>query len=109
MTPPGTAVRLTQSGAYDAAFEAFVAPDGTWTAEGGTYVTRGRTSRRLSDRERAALARLVAAADGADSPGVSDGAAFETDLVVGQRTWRWAGPPPAGPLAALTAWLASPT
>lgn len=101
-------VRLTQAGTYDAAFEVTVGADGAWTAEGGTYVTRGRTSRRLSDRECVALARLVAAADGADAPGVPGGAAFETTLVAGDRTWRWAGPPPDGPLAALAAWLVAP-
>ncbi len=101
----GPAVHYRQSGSYDADFEAAVSPDGIWTAEGGTYVTRGRTSRRLTRAERIDLARLVAATEGLRVSTRPAGGALATTLSVDDRTWRWTGLAAEPALAELVRWL----
>lgn len=101
----GPAVHYHQSGSYDADFEARVSPDGIWTVEGGTYVTRGRTSRQLTRAERRDLARLVAATEGVRAGASPAGGAFATTLRVDARTWHWEGPTAEPALTDLVRWL----
>ena len=93
-------------GQYDAAFEATVEADGAFAVEGGSYVTRGVRTGRLSARDRRRLAELAAAvrapADHA-VPDLADG--FTSELWIGTARVRWWGRPPTDPLAALVRFL----
>lgn len=89
------ALRLVQTGEYDADFEAAVSPEGAYRVEGGSYVTRGVREGALS---REAHARLVALAEAVllvpeDRPH-EEAPGFATTLSAGDRTVRWWGPPP---------------
>lgn len=93
------ALRLHQSGEYDAASETAVAADGRYTAEHGGYVTGDRRSGQLSTRHRRSLDVLIRAVDlGATHPAQG---AVVTTLTIGDRSVAWAGAPPTAPLAAL--------
>ena len=86
------ALRLRQSGEYDAASEVSVEPDGRFTAEHGGYVTAGRRSGVLSRRQRREIARLADAVDVGESHPARG--AVVTTLTLGERSVSWAGAPP---------------
>jgi hypothetical protein len=89
-------------GAYDAAFEVAVEPDGAYAVERGSYVTHGRLAGRLADPEREALGAAAARIEGSltvPAPAGADG--HTAELTVDAHSVRWWGPPPEGPVAAL--------
>ena len=100
-------ITLRQLGQYDASFEAIVEPDGRWQAEGGSYITHGRRSGRLS---RSAYLELVSLATGVDLEiphPIPTAEGFVTELKIGTRSTRWWGPPPTEALRSLSNALAS--
>lgn len=101
-------LHLRQIGEYDAAFEAEVAPDGSFRVEGGSYVTRGVRTGTLAHSDRQRLAALASAVDLDAEHAVPEGASgFASELAVGERTARWWGPPPTDAHRALIGALAA--
>ncbi|MEM1118113.1 MAG: hypothetical protein AAF845_20490 [Bacteroidota bacterium] len=87
-----TPIRYRTTGGYDADFEVAIAADGTYTVEGGSYVTRGRRTGTLPEADQTEIDRLGTAVEARDwgAPEGSEG--FVHHLEVGEKRVLWWGP-----------------
>ncbi|MEO0559464.1 MAG: hypothetical protein AAF170_14910 [Bacteroidota bacterium] len=99
-------ITLRQLGHYDASFEAHVEPDGHWHIDSGTYVTHGQRNGQLAPSNHRELARLASRIHMTDRYPLPDADGFISELVIGESTLRWWGPPPTEALRAFTNALA---
>ena len=103
--PPGPRVAYARTGSFDEATSVSVEPDGTFRSEHDSFVTGGVREGRLSWRERAELARLVAALGIPGRAGFYDRASGIAELTVDGRLWQWPHYPPTPEVAAVVRFL----